>query len=366
MVKKIDFDEIERIKKQKSGLDVLADIYLYAVLGEPLQEDDIQRLKWYGLTLQNNDISNASFTLKIKIINAKLTLEQLKVITTISKEFTNNSARFVARQNLEFDNIKIFDIPAIFNLLNSVELNSIYASGHVPTNIMSCPINGYNQNQATDVSELVENLNEAFEANKNFVNLPNELKILVDGCGCVDEDCKDNDLFFKAIKSCNGKIQFKVDVGVNEKIYNIGYIAPSQVISLAKAVAKVYRDYGFRENEKQSKLASLVKDWGIDRFINVLQSELTFKIKESYDFIDTKKDFENYYGVYNSNKDGFSFVGFELKDKNINAQGLEKLYTLLNEYKATTIKITPKENIIVLDVPTKNAQEFEKKLKQNF
>lgn len=366
MVKRITSDEIERIKKEKSGLDVLADIYLYAVLGEPVQEDDILRLKWYGLTLQNEDISNATFTLKVKIINAKLTLEQLKIVATISKEFANNSARFVARQNLEFDNIKIFHIPAIFNLLDSVGLNSIYAGGHVPTNIMSCPINGYNQNQATDVSELVKELNEAFEANKNFVNLPNELKILVDGCGCVEEDCNNNDLFFKAIKSSNGKIQFKVDVGVNEKIINIGYIAPSQVVPLAKAVAKIYRDYGYRQNEKQSKLAYLVEDWGESRFINALQSELTFRIKESYDFIDTKKEFENYYGVYDSNKKGYSFVGFELKNKNINAKGLEELISLLEEYEATTVKITPKENIIVLDVPTNRAKKLEQRLKQSF
>ncbi|RXJ97933.1 hypothetical protein CRU98_11565 [Arcobacter sp. CECT 8986] len=365
-MKETKSQEIERIKSEKSAVDVLADIYLYAVLGEPVSDDDIQRFNWYGLTLQKKDKSNLYFTLKVKILNAKLTIKQIDVLAKISKEFANGSARFVARQNLEFDNIKIFDIPAIFNLLDSVNLHSIFASGHVPTNIMSCPINGYNKNQTTDVSDIVLKLNEDFEGNKNFSNLPNELKIIVDGCGCVGQDCEDNDLFFKAIKSSNGKIQFKVNVSGANEIKTIGFIAPSQVVPLAKAVAKIYRDFGQRGDEKHSKLAYLVDDWGIDKFIYIIQSELTFKIKESYDYIDTKKEFENYNGIFESNKKDFSFLGFELIDKNINSDGLEKLYNILKSHNATTIKITPKENIIVLDVPNTNASSLEKELKQNF
>ncbi|RXJ84585.1 sulfite reductase [Arcobacter sp. CECT 8985] len=365
-IKETQLQEIERIKKEKSSLDILADIYMYAVLGENISNDDLLRFQWYGLTLQKEDNSNLLFTLKIKIVNAKLTIEQIEILLKISKEFADNSFRFVTRQNIEFDNIKIYDIPAIFNLLNKVNLHSIFASGHVPTNIMCCPINGYNKDQVVDVSDIVLKLNDDFEGNKNFSNLPNELKIMVDGCGCVGQNCDDNDLFFKAIKSSNGKIQFKVNISGVKQLETIGYIAPSQVIPLAKAVAKIYRDFGYRGKKKQSKLAYLVDDWGIDEFIHIIQSELAFRIKDTYDFIDTKKDFENYNGIFESNKKDFSFLGFELKDKNINSNGLENLYILLKKYNATEIKITPKENIIILDVPSNNAISLEKELKKNF
>ncbi len=357
--------DIERIKKEKDGLDVLADIYLYAVLGESVEEDDIKRFEWYGLKLNKNS-SSLEFTLKIKLINALLTIEQLEMLCKISKEFAKNSLRFVSRQNIELDNIKIFNVPAIFNLLNSVGLNSIFANGHVPTNIMSCPINGYNPNQADDVSELVEKLNESFEGNKNFSNLPNELKILIDGCGCIKKNCQDNDIFFKAIKSSNGKIQFEVTVGVKDTAVIIGYIAPSQVVPFAKAIAKIYRDFGNRTDKNKSKLSNLVADLGFNKFISLLQSELTFKIKDTVEFIDTKKAFDNYYGVFQSNKENYSFVGFHLENKDLKAQGLEKLYELMQEYNASKIKITPREDIIVLDVPTKVAKDFEHRLKENF
>ena len=40
---------IEQIKKEKDGLDVLSDIYIYAVLGERVTAKDLIRFQWYGI-----------------------------------------------------------------------------------------------------------------------------------------------------------------------------------------------------------------------------------------------------------------------------------------------------------------------------
>ena len=36
---------IEQIKKEKSGIDVLADIYIYSIFGEKITPSDLERFK---------------------------------------------------------------------------------------------------------------------------------------------------------------------------------------------------------------------------------------------------------------------------------------------------------------------------------
>ena len=58
MAKESAAQRVERIKKEKNGLDVLQDIYLYAVLGEEINPEDIDRFKWYGLYTQNRNLQD--------------------------------------------------------------------------------------------------------------------------------------------------------------------------------------------------------------------------------------------------------------------------------------------------------------------
>ena len=55
MTKETAAKRVERIKKEKSGLDVLADIYRYAKTSQEIDPEDIDRFKWYGLYTQNKN-----------------------------------------------------------------------------------------------------------------------------------------------------------------------------------------------------------------------------------------------------------------------------------------------------------------------
>ena len=47
-------NKVELIKSEKDGLDIREDIEKYAKAGwESIAEEDVQRLKWYGLFLRN-------------------------------------------------------------------------------------------------------------------------------------------------------------------------------------------------------------------------------------------------------------------------------------------------------------------------
>ena len=347
---------IEQIKKDKDGLDVLSDIYIYAVLGERVSQEDLVRFKWYGIHAQEE--SKDLFELKIPLPLGQLTLEQIKTLSLISKEYAKNSLDISKEQKIELKNLKIHDLPHVFNLLHNVNLSTIFESGHNVRNVITCPVNGIDATQIADVSELAQKLNKAFIGNKNFSNLPNKLQIAVSGYaeGCALDYTPE--VSFNAHKNEKGKILFSVKV-IGE---HLGFVTPSQVVNTARAIAKIYKDFGNREDVEDSSFQSLVGSWGFVKFFDILDSSVTFRIKE--DDIDDEETVgrQPRLGINESKVDGQSYIGCVVKNSQIGSAGLEKLANLLEKYDASKIKLTHKGNIVILDAPTKNADEFAKEL----
>ncbi len=374
MAKESKAQRVERIKKEKDGLDVLQDIYLYAITGEEVDPEDIDRFKWYGLYTQNRNLQAEDdptlyFMLRVKLISGELTLPQLKMIAEISEKYARGTADFTTRQDLQFHYIRVVDLPEVFRLLDTVGLNTIFAAGDVPRNVVSCPVNGIDKDEISDVRDVVEKINEALKGNKAFSNLPRKFKIGVNGCSknCMHHEMQD--LSFNAVKQENGRIQFAVSVGgglaSNRRVADhIGFVAPSQVLPLTKAVIKIYRDNGNRENRRKARLGHIIENWGIERFREVLQNGLSFKIKTPNDIEYVHSRYREHFGINESKEEGKSFIGCALNSGHIGLEGLNKLIELFERYKATALKATVTQNIIITSVPTKNAEAMAKELEE--
>ncbi|MGB5919883.1 MAG: nitrite/sulfite reductase, partial [Arcobacter sp.] len=106
MAKESAAQRVERIKKEKNGLDVLKDIYVYAVLGEEVHPEDIDRFKWYGLYTQNRNLQAEDdptlyFMLRIKLESGSMNLEQMREVSALSKEYGRGTADFTTRQDIQ-------------------------------------------------------------------------------------------------------------------------------------------------------------------------------------------------------------------------------------------------------------------------
>ena len=76
-------NKIEELKSEKDGLDVLPDLYRYAVEGvEAIPADDLERLKWYGLF--HRKATPGYFMLRMRIPNGVLTSEQIAAVGEIA------------------------------------------------------------------------------------------------------------------------------------------------------------------------------------------------------------------------------------------------------------------------------------------
>ena len=69
-------NKVELLKSEKDGLDIREDIEKYAKEGwESITEEDVQRLKWYGLFLRNP--TPGFFMLRVRIPGGRATSAQI-------------------------------------------------------------------------------------------------------------------------------------------------------------------------------------------------------------------------------------------------------------------------------------------------
>jgi sulfite reductase beta subunit-like hemoprotein len=103
------------------GLAVKEMIAHYAKTGwESIPEDDVQRLKWYGLFLRNP--TPGFFMIRVRIPGGKTGSYQLKALADIAGSYGNGILDLTTRQQLQLRQIRIEDVPAVFAKMDEVPI----------------------------------------------------------------------------------------------------------------------------------------------------------------------------------------------------------------------------------------------------
>ncbi len=352
---------VERIKRQKDGLDVLQNIYKYAKDGSEVDPEDIDRLKWYGLYTQNRNLQpeydeNLYFMLRVKVENGILNRKQVKTLADISLKYANGSADLTTRQDLQYHWILMKDLPSIFEQLQKVGLTTRMAAGDVVRNTVTCPLNGKSGNEIADVSGIVTQINTLFDANRDFSNLPRKFKIGVSGCGshCMPHEIQD--LSFVAASTEEGKVRFALYAGgglaSNRRFADfLGYIEEKEIVPVAEAVVTIFRDFGNREKRNRARLGHLIREWGVERFKRKLKELSGVEPAEGEPIAVSDSKKRHHCGIIPSKKSGFSHIGCALFGGALGGERLRRLYELLEKYGLDEIRCTTKQNFIITDVP---------------
>ncbi|RUM63651.1 MAG: nitrite/sulfite reductase [Sulfurimonas sp.] len=361
MKKETKAARVERIKQEKDGLDVLKDIEHYAQSHAPIDPEDIDRFKWYGLytqnrSLQDDDDTIEYFMLRVKLEKGELTSKQLKTVGSISRRYARNTADFTTRQDLQFHWIQVRNLPAIFAQLHAVGLSTQLAAGDCVRNIICCPVNGIDADQTADVTDIVTQLNREFQNNRTFSNLPRKFKIAVCGCNkhCISHEIQD--LSFTAHTLSDGSTLLSVTVGgglgSNRRIAeHIGYVHAHQALNVAKAVTELFRDHGNRSNRSKARLGHLIEAWGIATFVTELENKLGFRLLQHDAPQFTPYAQRSHFGIHPSTVAKESFIGCALNSGNIGGEALTKLSKILHVNSADAIRVTPTQNFVVIGVP---------------
>ena len=353
--------KIELLKAKRDGLKIKDDINRFAKEGwESISEEDIHRLKWYGLFLRNP--TPGFFMLRVRIPNGFSSSHQVRALACIAEIYGNGVIDITTRQQVQLRHLKIENIPQVFDLIEEMGLTTSQTGMDNVRNIMGCPVAGLNPKERVDAYSLVKDLNEHILDNPEFSNLPRKFNITVSGCpdDCVHAETQDLALV-PAIEEKGGNTVYGFNVLVGGKLGSGGYriatpldvfLCPDEVVEVCSALILLYRDHGNRDVRSKNRLAFLIEGWGEEKFRSALEGRVgRLLTRAGVDLRGNEKS--EHIGAYRQKQKLMNYVGLKIPVGRIQSDKLKGLARLSEKYGNEEIRFSHSNSLVIPNVPDK-------------
>ena len=352
-------NKIEVLKAEKDGLDIKKDIARFAESGwEEIPEDDIQRLKWYGLFLRNP--TPGYFMIRVRIPGGRTTSLQIRTLAHLANTYGNGVLDLTTRQQIQLRQLRIEDVPEVFRQMEEAGLCSLQTGMDNVRNIMTCPVAGLTAQEQFDATDLVKRLTQELVGNRDYSNLPRKFNMAMTGCldNCLHLETQDLALVPATTGNQDCPI-FGFNVMAGGKLGSGGYriatpldvfVTSEEVVALTGAILRVFRNHGCRDSRTTARLAFLLEDWGEERFRMEIQREVGWELSRAG--ADARKHSVNdHMGVYRQKQHGLNYVGLKIPVGRIQADDLQGIAVLSDTYGTGELRLAANQAVIMPNVP---------------
>ncbi|AHC26494.1 MULTISPECIES: nitrite/sulfite reductase [Mycobacteriaceae] len=368
----------EQAKKDDNPLNVRQRIEsIYAPNGfESIDKGDLRgRFRWWGLYTQrkpgfdgtwtgdeNTDmLEDEYFMLRVRSDAGDLSLAALRTLGGISTEFARDTADLSDRQNVQYHWIDVRDMPEIWRRLDEVGLQTTEACGDCPRVVLGSPLAGQHPDEVIDGTPAVNEIVKRYIGKPEYSNLPRKFKTAISGLQDVVHEI--NDVAFVGVVHPEHGPGFDLWVGgglsTNPMLAKrVGVWVPlDEVPDVWEAVVSTFRDYGYRRLRAKARLKFLIKDWGVEKFREVLETEYLKRplidgpaptpVTRPIDHVGVTKL-----------KNGLNAVGVSPIAGRVTGTILTKVADLAEAAGSDRVRFTPYQKLIILNVPDENLAEL--------
>jgi sulfite reductase (ferredoxin) len=368
----------EQVKKDDNPLNVRARIEnIYAHKGfDSIDKQDLRgRMRWWGLYTQrkpgydgtwtgdeNTDmLEDSYFMMRVRCDGGALSTTALRTLGEISTEFARDTADISDRENVQYHWIDIKNVPEIWRRLDEVGLQTTEACGDCPRVVLGSPLAGDSVDEVLDATPAIDEIVRRYIGKPEYSNLPRKFKTAVSGLQDVCHEV--NDVAFIGVNHPEHGPGLDVWVGgglsTNPMLgQRLGAWVPlDEVPDVWEAVVSAFRDYGYRRLRAKARLKFLIKDWGVEKFRQVLEDEYLGRKLIDGPAPDPVVHTIDHVGVQKL-KNGRNAVGVAPIAGRVSGTILSKVADLADSIGSDRIRFTPYQKLIVLDVPDDKVDEL--------
>jgi sulfite reductase (NADPH) hemoprotein beta-component len=254
-------------------------------LAGKLTEEEFRPLRLRnGLYLQLH-----AYMLRIAIPYGVLSPRQLRQLAMIGRRFDRGYGHFTTRQNLQFNWIKLVDVPEILKALAEVEMHCIQTSGNCVRNVTADPFAGAAHDELEDPRAWCEVLRQWSTLHPEFSWLPRKFKIAVSGAAEDRAAVAFHDIGLRIVRGPEGENGFRVFVGGGMgRIPYVGqeirpFLKKEHLLSYIESILRVYNLHGRRDNLQKARIKILVNQLGIDKFRDEVEADWAETRKDAVD-----------------------------------------------------------------------------------
>ncbi|WP_155374480.1 nitrite/sulfite reductase [Catellatospora vulcania] len=360
----------ERTKKDDNGLNVRARIEnIYAHRGfASIDPADLRgRMRWWGLytqrkpgidggrtaVLEPHELDDEYFMLRIRIDGGQLDLAQLRAIANVSAKYGRDTADITDRQNIQLHWVRVEDVPAIWREIEAVGLSTTEACGDTPRVVLGSPVAGISEHEVLDATPAIDEIVEKYIGDPALSNLPRKFKSVVSWLADVPYEA--NDISFLGVVHPEHGPGFDLWVGgglsTNPMLaQRLGAWVPlGEVAEVYAAVARLFRDYGYRRLRARARIKFLVADWGVAKFRQILEDEFLGRKLVDGPAPELPEHPIDHIGVHRQ-RDGRFYIGAAAVAGRVSGTVLAQVADIAEAHGSGRVRLTPYQKLLVLDV----------------
>lgn len=244
-------------------------------LSGELTEDEFRPLRLMnGVYLQLH-----AYMLRVAIPYGTLSSDQLRALGEVARRYDRGYGHFTTRQNIQFNWIKLAELPDAMDALARTGLHGMQTSGNCVRNITTDQWAGVAPGEIADARVWAEIVRQHCTMHPEFSFLPRKFKIAL---GAAPEDraaLAIHDIGLRFLRDENGNLGFEVMVGggLGRTPFLAKTIKPflpaRDILSYLEAILRVYNQFGRRDNIYKARIKILVHEIGAEAFAREVEAE---------------------------------------------------------------------------------------------
>ena len=237
---------------------------------------DIKELEFKPLRLQNGLYMQLhAYMMRVAIPYGLLSSKQMRMLAHIARKYDKGYGHFSTRQNIQYNWLKLEEVPDILADLASVEMHAIQTSGNCIRNVTSDHLAGVAPDELEDPRPYCEIIRQWSTFHPEFAFLPRKFKIAVTGTPDHDRAAvRIHDIGVRLLKNDSGEVGCQILVGgglgrtpVIAKVIREWLPQGRSYFLILEAIMRIYNLHGNRDNKYQGSYQnSRQYTMGIEKF----------------------------------------------------------------------------------------------------
>jgi sulfite reductase beta subunit-like hemoprotein len=363
----VKLNKLEKIKLDKDGYDILADLLRYSEQGDiaAVSDDDSTRFRWFGVYRQKpND--HGFFMLRIKVPGGQLNPLQLRTIAGLTQDHARGIGDITTRQDIQLHWVRLESLKPMLAALAEAGMTTQFACGDTPRNTVGCPLAGVAEKEVVDTAPLAKAISDLYLlAGKKVSNLPRKFKSSIGACPLHCHQPQFNDYGFYGVRRADGSVGFGLLVGggLSDTPHFAQplrvFVRPEQVLDVARAIIYLFRDHGYREKRGRARLKFLVADKGWQWTRDTIEQYLGYTLERDESLLQPPAMHADHMGL-GRQKDGNYYVGIPIERGRLTARNMSDIADLADRFAVgpKRIRVTNMQNALILDVPQAHLDEL--------
>jgi sulfite reductase (NADPH) hemoprotein beta-component len=220
-----------------------------------------------------------AYMLRISIPYGTLSTLQLRTLAEAARRYDRGYGHFTTRQNIQFNWIKLEQLPDAMALLAAAGLHGMQTSGNCTRNVTTDQWAAVATDEIEDPRIWAEILRQHMTLHPEFSFLPRKFKFALTAASHDRAAVRVHDIGLRLHRNGAGEVGFEVMVGggLGRTPFIAKTIKPflpkRDLLSYVEAIVRVYNQFGRRDNIYKARIKILVHELGAEAFAKDVDAE---------------------------------------------------------------------------------------------